>query len=45
MEDAVWRIVLELLPPEQLPDGRFRYSDRRMLMVTLWAIMCDRPFS
>ena len=45
MEDAVWRMVLELLPPDQLPDGRFRYSDRRMLMVTLWAIMCDRPFS
>jgi len=38
-------MVLGMLPPEKLRDGRYRYSDRCILKVALWAILNDRPFS
>ena len=43
MEGQVWRIVLDLLPKDQRPLGRFAFSDRVVVMVMLWAVLHDRP--
>lgn len=43
MEGQVWSIVLSLLPENQLASGRFTFSERNILEVVLWAILCDRP--
>jgi hypothetical protein len=44
MEDRLWSIVLRIVP-ESKPDARRRYSDRRILLVILWAVLHDRPIS
>jgi hypothetical protein len=44
MEDlTVWHRVLRWFPEDQRPSKRFRYSDRLILMVELWAALHDRP--
>lgn len=43
MDDRLWPIILDLLPPPQPRPGRFRYDDRTVLMVGLWAVLHDRP--
>ncbi len=43
MEDRVWSKVLEWLPEDKTASKRFRFSDRAILMVVVWAILHDRP--
>ena len=43
MEGRVWMSVLEFLPEDQCSSGRFRYSERCIIMVVLWAVLHDRP--
>jgi len=43
MEDQVWSKVLEWLPEDKTASKRFRFSDRAILMVVVWAILHDRP--
>lgn len=43
MEDQVWAKVLEWLPADKVSSRRYRFSDRVILRVVLWAILHDRP--
>jgi hypothetical protein len=43
MEELIWIIVLEWLPGDQTTSKRFRFSDRAILQVVLWAVLHDRP--
>jgi hypothetical protein len=43
MEGQVWDIVMSLLPEDQLSSERFTFSERGILEVVLWAVLCDRP--
>lgn len=45
MEGRVWETVLRLSPADQSASKRFSFSDRRILMVVLWAVLHDRPMS
>lgn len=44
MESRLWSIVLQQLPPHDRDRGPFVYDTRTVLVVTLWAVLHDRPF-
>ena len=44
MENRLWSIVLDELPPRDAGPSRFVYDTRAVLLVTLWSVLHDRPF-
>ena len=43
MEELIWIRVLEGLPEDLTTSNRFRFSNRVILQVVLWAVFHDRP--